>query len=111
VYLHYVLDLRFEREIKPRLEGHARLIPYADDFVMGFEREEDAVRVLDVLKKRMAKYGLTLHRDKTRLIPFVRPRCSAPGRRSLSGHTWLRGRASQPSNSSAFSAIDSVEGG
>jgi hypothetical protein len=46
VYLHYVLDLRFEREIKPRLEGHARLIPYADDFVMDFEREEDAVRVL-----------------------------------------------------------------
>lgn len=74
VYLHYVLDLWFEHEIRPRLEGAARLIRYADDFVIGFEREEDAVRVLEVLKKRMAKYGLTLHPDKTRLIPFERPR-------------------------------------
>jgi group II intron reverse transcriptase/maturase len=74
VYLHYVLDLWFEREIKPRLKGHARLIRYADDFVIGFEREDDATRVLDVLGKRMTKYGLALHPDKTRLIPFVRPR-------------------------------------
>lgn len=74
VYLHYVLDLWFEREIKPRLKGHARLIRYADDFVMGFEREDDARRVLAVLHKRMAKYGLTLHPEKTRLIPFARPR-------------------------------------
>lgn len=73
VYLHYVLDHWFEYEIKPRLKGHARLIRYADDFVIGFEREDDAVRVLEVLKKRMAKYGLTLHPDKTRLIPFARP--------------------------------------
>lgn len=73
VYLHYVLDHWFECDIKPRLKGHARLIRYADDFVIGFEREDDAVRVLEVLKKRMAKYGLTLHPDKTRLIPFTRP--------------------------------------
>jgi group II intron reverse transcriptase/maturase len=79
VYLHYALDLWFECEIKPRLEGHARLIRYADDFVMGFEREEDAMRVLEVLKKRMAKYGLTLHPDKTRLIPFARPRLGQHG--------------------------------
>jgi len=74
VYLHYVLDLWFERDIKPRLQGHARLIRYADDFVMGFERRGDAERVRAVLDKRMAKYGLTLHPDKTRLIPFARPR-------------------------------------
>lgn len=80
VYLHYVLDLWFEHEIKPRLKGHARLIRYADDFVIGFESEEDAARVLEVLKKRMAKYGLTLHPDKTRLIPFMRPRFAQSGR-------------------------------
>lgn len=80
VYLHYVLDLWFERDIKPRLKGNARLIRYADDFVVGFERQDDAVRVLKVLHKRMAKYGLALHPEKTRLIPFVRPRKGQNGR-------------------------------
>jgi hypothetical protein len=61
VYLHYVLDLWFDRDIKPRLKGHARLIRYADHFVVGFEREDDAARVLKVLHKRMRKYGLALH--------------------------------------------------
>ena len=74
VYLHHVLDLWFERDIKPRLKGRARLIRYADDFVIGFEKPEDADRVLAVLHKRMAKYGLALHPEKTRLIPFARPR-------------------------------------
>jgi RNA-directed DNA polymerase len=73
VYLHYVLDLWFERDIKPDLKGRARLIRYADDFAFGFEREDDAVRVLELLKERMAEYGLTLHPDKTRLVPFARP--------------------------------------
>jgi group II intron reverse transcriptase/maturase len=73
VYLHYALDVWFECEIKPQLAGHARLIRYADDFVMGFERHEDAVRVLELLRQRMAEYGLTLHPDKTRLVPFARP--------------------------------------
>ena len=80
VYLHYVLDVWFERDIKPRLKGHARLIRYADDFVIGFSRPEDAARVLEVLHKRMAKYGLTLHPDKTRLIPFKRPPTGGNGR-------------------------------
>lgn len=81
VYLHYVLDLWFECEIKPRLKGHARLIRYADDFVMGFERWDDAKRVHDVLHKRMAKYGLTLHPEKTRLVPFARPQSGENGTR------------------------------
>jgi hypothetical protein len=68
VYLHYVLDLWFECDIKPRLKGSVRLIRYADDFIIGFQRQDDAKRVLEVLHKRMAKYGLTLHPDKTRLI-------------------------------------------
>ena len=73
VYLHYVLDVWFEREVKPRLKGRAFLIRYADDFVIGFAREEDARRVLDVLPKRFGKYGLSLHPDKTRLVSFQRP--------------------------------------
>ena len=73
IYLHYVLDDWFEREVKPRLAGRAFLIRYADDFVMGFSHESDARRVLEVLPKRFAKYGLTLHPDKTRLVPFQRP--------------------------------------
>src|ERR1700687_3501371 len=49
IYLHYVLDEWFEREVKPRLRGQAFLIRYADDFVIGFTREEDAKRVPKVL--------------------------------------------------------------
>ena len=52
VFLHYVLDDWFEREVKPRLGGRAYLIRYADDFVMGFTHEEDARRVLAVLPQR-----------------------------------------------------------
>jgi group II intron reverse transcriptase/maturase len=73
VYLHYVLDVWFEEVVKPRLKGRAFLVRYADDFVMGFACEEDARRVLDVLPKRFGRYGLTIHPDKTRLVPFGRP--------------------------------------
>ncbi len=73
VYLHYVLDEWFESEIKPRLTSRAVLIRYADDFVMGFIREDDARRILEVLPKRFAKYGLTLHPTKTRLVDFRHP--------------------------------------
>jgi len=73
IYLHYVLDTWFEREIKPSLASPARLIRYADDFLMGFKSKEDAERVLELLTARMAEYGLTLHPDKTRLVPIARP--------------------------------------
>jgi len=73
VYLHEVLDVWFELEVKPRLQGRASLIRYADDFVLVFSCEEDARRVLDVLPKRFGKYGLALHPDKTRLVEFRRP--------------------------------------
>jgi RNA-directed DNA polymerase len=72
VYLHHVLDLWFEREVRPRLRGRACLIRYADDFVIGLERRGDAERVLAVLPKRMGRFALTLHPDKTRLFPFAR---------------------------------------
>ena len=73
VYLHHALDLWFEREVRPGLRGHARLIRYADDFVIGFTTKEDAQRVMAALGERMATFGLTLHPDKTRILPFARP--------------------------------------
>jgi group II intron reverse transcriptase/maturase len=79
VYLHYVLDVWFEREVKPRLKGRAFLIRYADDFVMGLACESDARRLLEVLAKRFGKYGLSLHPEKTRLVPFQRPARRSPG--------------------------------
>lgn len=80
IYLHEVLDEWVEKEVKPRLGGECFLIRYADDFVMGFSREEDARRVLDVLPKRFGKYGLTLHPEKTRLLRFERPKDDEPGK-------------------------------
>lgn len=73
-YLHYVLDDWFHAVVLPKLTGTAFLIRYADDFVIGFTDESDARRVHDVIPKRFAKYGLTVHPDKTRLIRFGRPR-------------------------------------
>lgn len=73
VYLHEVLDTWFAKEVMPRLRGHAHLVRYADDVVVVFSREDDARRFMDVLPKRFAKYGLTLHPDKTRLVEFRRP--------------------------------------
>ena len=72
IYLHYVLDEWFEQEIKPRLRGEACLIRYADDFILCFQYQEDAARVLKVLSKRFGRFGLTLHPNKTRLIEFGR---------------------------------------
>ena len=74
IYLHEVLDVWFEREVKPRLRGQAFLVRYADDFVMGFAQEEDARRVLEVLPKRFEKFGLRIHPDKTRLVEFRKPK-------------------------------------
>ena len=67
-YLHYVLDDRFYKEVRPRLTGQVFLIRYAVDFVIGFTDEQDARRVKDVLYKRFGKYGLAIHPDKTRLV-------------------------------------------
>jgi group II intron reverse transcriptase/maturase len=74
IYLHEVLDVWFENEVKPRLRGCAFLVRYADDFVMGFAHEEDARRVMEVLPKRFERFGLTIHPDKTRLVEFKKPK-------------------------------------
>jgi group II intron reverse transcriptase/maturase len=72
VYLHHVLDKWFEHVVKPRLRGEAHEIRFADDAVLCFQYQEDAAKVMDVLPKRFAKYGLTLHPEKTRLLAFGR---------------------------------------
>ena len=73
VYLHHVLDEWWEKEVLPRMKGKAHLVRYADDFVMGFEQEEDAARVMKVLHQRFARYGLELHPEKTRQVTFRPP--------------------------------------
>ena len=73
IFLHYVLDEWFEKDVRPRLKGEAFVIRYADDFVIGVAREDDAQRILEVLPKRMSKYGLTVHPEKTRLVRFEPP--------------------------------------
>jgi len=68
VYLHYVLDEWFSKQIQPLLKGDSFLIRFADDFLLGFTNKEDAMRVMQVLPKRLGRYGLTLHPEKTKLI-------------------------------------------
>ena len=72
IYLHYVLDEWFEEVVKPRLRGEAHEIRFADDAILCFHYREDAEKVKNVLPKRFAKYGLTLHPEKTRLLEFGR---------------------------------------
>jgi RNA-directed DNA polymerase len=72
IYLHHVLDEWFEEVVKPRLKGEAHEIRFADDAILCFEHKEDAEKVRSVLPKRFAKYGLTLHPEKTRLLEFGR---------------------------------------
>jgi group II intron reverse transcriptase/maturase len=73
LFLHYVLDEWFMQEVRPRLQGEAFLIRYADDFVIGVAREDDARWILEALPERMSKYGLTVHPEKTRLVRFTPP--------------------------------------
>jgi RNA-directed DNA polymerase len=70
IYLHEMLDAWFVDEVKPRMKGRAFMIRYADDAVLVFEHREDAQRVYAVIGKRFARFGLTLHPDKTRLSEF-----------------------------------------
>jgi group II intron reverse transcriptase/maturase len=73
VALHYIVDEWFTQVVQPRLRGPSSLVRFCDDFVMLFANKVDAERVLAVLGKRLGKFGLQLHPDKTRLVDF-RPR-------------------------------------
>lgn len=85
IFLHEVLDTWFERDVRPRMHGPSHLFRYADDAVLLFAKEEDARRVLEVLPKRFAKYGLALHPEKTRLVRFRRPDRDVTARRGGDG--------------------------
>ncbi len=103
LYLHAVLDEWFANTVKPRLEGVAYLIRYADDFVIVCRHKRDAERLMDVLPKRFEKYGLAVHPTKTRLVDFRHPdddaeeRSRGPGTFSFLGftHYWGKSRKQQ----------------
>lgn len=70
IYLHYALDLWFEREIRPKQRGRCRMIRYADDFVACFEHRQEAESFEKALKERLAKFGLEVATDKTKTLRF-----------------------------------------
>ena len=102
VYLHYVLDEWFAQQVQPRLRGPSTLVRYCDDLVALFAYKDDAERVLEVLGKRLGKYGLQLHPDKTRMVDFrFRDRAPHEGEASTMAtifdflgftHVWARSR-------------------
>jgi RNA-directed DNA polymerase len=100
IYLHEVVDRWFEEEVKPRLGGRAALIRYADDLLIVFGEERDARRVEEVLPKRVARFGLQLHPEKTRLVRFQvpqgkgrPPRSDGPGAFTFLGFTHYWGKS------------------
>jgi RNA-directed DNA polymerase len=76
IFLHHVLDEWCVKEVQPRMKGRVVLVRFADDFVIGCELESDARRIMEVLPKRCARFQLTIHPDKTALIPFQRPKAN-----------------------------------
>ena len=100
VYLHECLDQWFTKQVQPRLKARSSIVRFADDAVLVFEDFLDCVRVLQVLPKRMARYGLELHPEKTRMVDFrfkrpngVHPRCEGKSFDFLGfTHYWGRSR-------------------
>ena len=74
IFLHHVLDRWFEEVARPRLRGNCQLVRFADDFVIALEDRHSGKRLLDVLDKRLGRYGLTLHEAKTCYVDFRRRR-------------------------------------
>ena len=103
VVLHYVFDLWIEWWRKEHCRGDVIVVRYADDFVIGFEHQREAVQCHKVLRDRFGKFGLTLHEDKTRLIEFGRFACERrrkkgegrPETFSFLGFTHICGRSRQ----------------
>jgi RNA-directed DNA polymerase len=107
IFLHYVLDEWFSDEVRPRLRGPRTLVRFADDLVMLFAYKDDAERVLGVLGKRLGKYGLELHPDKTSMVDFrYKPKPSKDGDNNKMvatnfnflgfTHVWVKSRQGKP---------------
>ena len=99
VFLHHVLDAWFEGEVRPRMQGRCFLLRFADDFVIGCALEADARKIMAVLPKRFARFGLTIHPTKTALIAFRKPKAhqgseSGNGTFTFLGltHYWTKSR-------------------
>lgn len=73
IFLHYVLDDWFVRQVKTRMKGRVFLIRFADDAIIGCELESDAHRIMTVLPKRFGRFGLTIHPEKTEQVRFRKP--------------------------------------
>jgi hypothetical protein len=94
IYLHYVLDLWFEKRIQKHCKGAAFLLRYCDDFVCAFENRSEAEQVQEALKRRLKKFGLTLSGPKTRLLRFSRFGGKSNGRFDFLGFefSWVKRR-------------------
>lgn len=94
IYLHYALDLWFDKRVKPRAEGNAMIIRFADDFVCAFEQRQDAERFYEDLGERLAQFGLEVAADKTRILRFCRVDVPGSGRFEFLGFEfrWEPGR-------------------
>ena len=97
IYLHYVLDEWFSEQIQSRLKGKSFIVRFADDFVLGFSDKSDALRVMEVLPKRFAKYKLTLHPDKTKLIDLNSQRGESGRSFDFLGFTHYLGKSKEGS--------------
>lgn len=100
VYLHYVIDLWVQQWRKRHARGEVYCVRYADDFVMGFQYEADARAMEEALASRMARFGLELHPDKTRIVRFgryARENCAKEGRKpetfDFLGFTHISGKS------------------
>lgn len=93
IYLHYVLDEWFSEQIQPLLKGKSFIVRFADDFVLGFENKEDAMRVMKVLPKRFEKYMLKLHPDKTKIVKIDNDRSSGERSFDFLGFTHYLGKS------------------
>ena len=91
IYLHYVLDLWFEKEIKANCKGEAYMIRYADDFVSCFEKEEEAKEYYDKLKERLAKFKLEVAEDKSKIIKFGKSNGNSKDKFDFLGFTHQNG--------------------
>lgn len=99
LFLHQVLDEWYVHMVRPRLKGRSFLIRYGDDFVLGCELETDARRIMAVLPKRFARFGLTIHPQKMALVAFGKPTARAAEKQGKSTfdflgvtHYWARSR-------------------
>ena len=85
IYLHEALDKWYMNVVRSRIKGRSIMARYADDAILGLEKKEEALKVLEALEKRFAKYGLKLHPQKTRIVYFGKPKDKDNGKGGRNG--------------------------